>query len=199
MELNKEIFSIPQAAKYCFLSRGTIWKYVKSGELKASLTPGRQYRIISKDLESFMRDKGMYPLANYQPSSKKILIVDDDIQIQELLTTMLSAHQYETEVASSGFEAGAKVMKFKPGLIILDLIMPEISGFEVCRLIKKDPDTSHIKILAITGYDTEENRDRIMEAGADGYLAKPVVMDTLLQHVENLLNNKKYFTMNQKG
>ena len=116
-----------------------------------------------------------------------------------MFTTMLSAHQYETEVASSGFEAGAKVMKFKPGLIILDLIMPEMSGFEVCRLIKKDPDTSHIKILTITGYDTEENRDRIMEAGADGYLAKPVVMDTLLQHVENLLNNKKYFTMNQKG
>ena len=190
MELNKEIFSIPQAAKYCFLSRGTIWKYVKSGELKASLTPGRQYRIISKDLESFMRDKGMYPLANYQPSSKKILIVDDDIQIQELLTTMLSAHQYQTEVASSGFEAGAKVVKFKPGLIILDLIMPEMSGFEVCRQIKEDPDTSHIKILAITGYDTKENRKRIMEEGADDYLAKPVVIETLLQHVENLLNGE---------
>ena len=188
--MNKEIFSIPQAAKYCFLSRGTIWKYVKSGELKASLTPGRQYRIISKDLESFMRDKGMYPLANYQPSSKKILIVDDDIQIQELLTTMLSAHQYQTEVASSGFEAGAKVVKFKPGLIILDLIMPEMSGFEVCRQIKEDPDTSHIKILAITGYDTKENRKRIMEEGADDYLAKPVVIETLLQHVENLLNGE---------
>ena len=192
MELNKEIFSIPQAAEYCSLSRGTIWKYVKSGELKASLTPGRQYRIISKDLESFMRDKGMYPLANYQPSNKKILIVDDDIQIQELLTTMLSAHQYQTEVASSGFEAGAKVVKFKPGLIILDLIMLEMNGFEVCRQIKEDPDTSHIKILAITGYDTKENRDRIMQAGADDYLAKPVVIDTLLQHVENLFNPKSH-------
>jgi CheY-like chemotaxis protein len=112
---------------------------------------------------------------------------------------MLSAHQYETEVASSGFEAGAKVMKFKPSLIILDLIMPEISGFKVCRTIKEDPDTSHIKILAITGYDTKENLDRIMEAGADGYLAKPVVMDALLQQIEDLLNNDKYFTMNQKG
>ena len=149
---------------------------------------------MNREKNAFVRKIG-----NHQPAGKKILIVDDDPRILEMFTTMLSAHQYETEVASSGFEAGAKVMKFKPGLIILDLIMPEISGFEVCRLIKKDPDTSHIKILAITGYDTEENRDRIMEAGADGYLAKPVVMDTLLQHVENLLNNKKYFTMNQKG
>ena len=187
--MNEDVFSIPQAARFCAMSRGSIWKYVKSGELKASLTPGGQYRILKKNLESFVREKGMYPLASYQPAGEKILIVDDDPRIQESLTTMLSAHQYETEVASSGFEAGAKVMKFKPGLIILDLIMPEMSGFEVCRLIKEDPDTSHIKILAITGYDTEENRDRIMKAGADGYVAKPVLMNTLLQHVEKLLNN----------
>lgn len=136
-------------------------------------------------------------IEKHQPAGKKILIVDDDPQIQETLTTILSAHQYETEVASSGFEAGAKVMKFEPGLILLDLIMPEMSGFEVCRLIKKDPDTSHIKILALTGYDTKENRDRIMEAGADAYVAKPVLMNTLLRHIENLfiqtvINNNGY-------
>ena len=100
---------------------------------------------------------------------------------------MLSVHKYKTEVASSGFEAGAKVARFKPGLIILDLFMPEMSGFEVCRRIKEDPDTSHIKILALTGYDTEENREKIMKAGADGYMAKPVVIDVLIRHVEDLL------------
>jgi CheY-like chemotaxis protein len=136
-------------------------------------------------------------IEKHQPAAKKILVVDDDPQIQETLTTILSAHQYETEVASSGFEVGAKIMKFKPGLIILDLIMPEMSGFEVCRLIKEDPDTSHIKILALTGYDTKENRDRIMEAGADAYVAKPVLMNTLLRHIENLfvqtvINNNGY-------
>ena len=122
-------------------------------------------------------------LRNHQPAGKKILIVDDDIHIQDLITTMLSAHQYETEVASSGFEAGTKVVRFKPGLIILDLIMPGMSGFEVCRMIKENPDTSHIKILAITGYDTEENRKKIMEAGADAYLAKPFNLNTLLEGI----------------
>ncbi|MCK4784425.1 MAG: response regulator, partial [Desulfobacteraceae bacterium] len=63
----------------------------------------------------------------------------------------------------------------------------DIDGFKVCRRIKEDPDTSHIKILALTGYDTEENRKKIMEAGADGYLAKPVEREVLLRHVENLL------------
>ncbi|MBL7205913.1 MAG: response regulator, partial [Desulfobacteraceae bacterium] len=70
-----------------------------------------------------------------------------------------------------------------------DLIMPGMDGFEVCRRIKENSN-SPIKILAITGYDTQENRDRIMEAGADGYMAKPVMRDALLRHVEDLLNRK---------
>ncbi len=192
--MKEEVLSIPQAAKYCAVSRWTLSKCVRSGELKASRTPGGHYRILKKDLESFILEKGMHPLANNLSSSKKILIVDDDPKIQKVLTKILSAEKYETESASSGYEAGAKVVRFKPGLIILDLIMPEMSGFEVCRQVKEDPDTSHIKILAITGYDTEENREKIMEAGADGYLAKPLEKQTLIHHVNNLLNKNKSLT-----
>ena len=163
-------------------------KCVNSGELKASRTPGGHYRILKGDLEDFTIKKKMYPLVHNHSSHKKILIVDDDYQVQKLLTVMLSYKKYETETASSGFEAGAKVVKFNPGLIILDLFMPEMSGFEVCRQIKKDPETSHIKIIALTGHDSKQNRDRIMEAGADDYMAKPVEKDVLLQHVEDLLS-----------
>ncbi|MFH1953425.1 MAG: response regulator [Pseudomonadota bacterium] len=188
--MNQEMFSIPQAARYCAVSRGTLWKRVKSGELKASLTPGGHYRILKKDLEAFVFEKGMYPLANYQPSEKKILIVDDDPEIRKLFAKMLSDHQYDAKTASDGFEAGVKVAQFKPGLIILDLLMAGMDGFEVCRRIKENPATSHIKILAITGYDTEENRDRIMKGGADGYLTKPVEKRVLLEHVGSLLNQE---------
>lgn len=185
-KVNDEIFSIPQAAKYCAISRWTLLKYVNSGELKASHTPGGHHRILKEDLEDFINKNKMYPFVHKRFSKKKILVVDDDLHIQKLLTEMLSSEKYETETASSGFEAGAKVVKIKPDLIILDLIMPGISGFEVCRQIKKDPETSYMKILAITGYDTMENRDRIMKAGADGYMTKPVEKDILLQHVEDL-------------
>ena len=163
-------------------------KCVNSGELKVSRTPGGHYRIFKEDLEDFIIKKKMYPLVNKRSSNKRILIVDDDTQIQKLLTVMLSSKKYETETASSGFEAGAKVVKFKPGLIILDLLMPEMNGFEVCRQIKKGPETSYIKILVLTGYDSKENRERIMEAGADDYMVKPVRRDVLLRHVEDLLN-----------
>ena len=163
-------------------------KCVNSGELKASRTPGGHYRILKEDLEDFIVKKKMYPSVHNSSSNKKILIVDDDLQVQKLLTVMLSSQNYETETASSGFEAGTKVVKFKPGLIILDLIMPEMTGFEVCRQIKKGPETSHIKILVLTGYDSKENKKRIMEAGADDYMEKPVEKDVLLGHIENLLS-----------
>ena len=183
--MNQEIFTVPQAAKHCAIGRVTLWKYVKSGELKASLTPGGHYRILKKDLEAFARQKGMYPLANYEPPGKKILIVDDDPAIREIIERTLSACQYQTETAAEGFEAGVKVPTFQPGLIILDLHMPGKDGFEVCRQIKQNPATSHIKILIITGYDSEENQDRIVAEGADGYLAKPFKNDTLLRHVKD--------------
>ena len=187
--VDHEIFSIPQAAKRCAISRWTLMKCVNSGELKASRTPGGHYRILKQDLEDFIIKKKMYPQVYNHSSNKRILIVDDDIQVQKLLTVMLSSKRYEIETASSGFEAGTKVGKFKPGLIILDLIMPEMSGFEVCRQITKNPETSHIKILVLTGHDSRENRERIMEGGADAYLVKPVEKNVLLGHVENLLNS----------
>ncbi len=186
--MSQEILTVPQAAKYCAIGRVTLWKYVKSGELKASVTPGGHYRILKSDLEDFARRKGMYPIATYEPAKKKILIVDDDPEIRKLMERIFSAHQYETETAEEGFEAGVKVPTFQPGLIILDLHMPGRDGFEVCRQIKQNPETSHIKILIITGYDSEENRNRIVAEGADGYLAKPFEKDTLLRHVKNLLS-----------
>ncbi|MBC8391148.1 MAG: response regulator [Deltaproteobacteria bacterium] len=187
MKENNSLLSIPQAAGYCFTSRVTLWRWVKSGKLKAFISPGGQYKIRKKDLEAFISEKMIYLPLPENPQSKTILIVDDDPGIRDLLTKMLSAQKYETEVASSGFEAGAKVVKLKPGLIILDLIMPGMDGFEVCRRIKENPDTSHIKILAFTGYDTKENREKIMKAGADGYMVKPVERDVLLRRVEDLL------------
>ncbi len=196
--MEKDYYTIPEAAKICSVGRTTMWRWVKAGHLKASVTLGGQHRIRKADLESVLTEKGGYSLlaseiapkpefSGRSLSPKKILIVDDDPDIRKIMTRFLSAKDYEVAVASDGFEAGTKVMDFNPDLLVLDLIMPGIDGFEVCKRIKKNPRTSHIKVLAITGYDTEENRDRIMEAGVDGYLAKPIERDRLLEEVEVLL------------
>jgi len=185
-KMTKEMLTVGQAAAYCGLSRKTLFRRVKSGEIRASRTPGGHYRILKKDLESFILEKGMYPLAHKHFSRKKILIVDDDPQIQKLLARALQSHKYATETAANGFEAGAKVFNFKPGLVVLDLKLPDMNGVEVCRQIKQNPDTAHIKILAVTDYDTEENRERMLSAGADGYMAKPLDMDPLIQRIRDL-------------
>ncbi|MBW2576399.1 MAG: response regulator [Deltaproteobacteria bacterium] len=119
---------------------------------------------------------------------KKVLIVDDDPQILKMLNKTLSSNGYNVEEALDGFEVGAKTMQFKPDLMILDLYMSEMAGFEICERIKENPKTSHIKIIAHTGFDTKESRNRIMKAGADGYLIKPVKKSVLLQSIEALLD-----------
>ena len=198
MTVEKDFYTIPEAAKVCSVGRTTMWRWVKSGYLKASMTLGGQHRIQKAELQSVLADRGGYsiPASEKAPepefsgrplSPKKILIVDDDPDIRKILTRFLSTEDYEVDTASDGFGAGARVMDFKPDLLVLDLIMPGMDGFEVCKRIKENPRTSHIKVLAITGYDTEENRARIMAAGADSYLIKPLESRLLLQKVEMLL------------
>lgn len=189
--MQNNIFSIPEAANYSAVSRWTIWKYVRSGELKAFRTPGGHYRILKSDFETFMREKKMYPLATTIFTARKILIVDDDHRMQRLLGKMLSKNQHHIETASNGYETGTKILTFKPDLVVLDLSIPGMDGFEVCQRIKESEETSHIKILVVTSHDTEENQTRTMAAGADGYMAKPMDMEKLLNNVERLLGGKR--------
>jgi excisionase family DNA binding protein len=169
------------------MSRGTIWKYVKSGEIKSFMTPGGHYRIRQSDFNDFMLRNNMYPQASSEPESQRILLVDDEPKILKMLTTMLASAGYSLETAGDGFDAGVKLMTFKPGLVILDLVMPGMDGFEVCRQIKTNPDTAHIKVLAVTGYDSEKNRDKIFSEGADAYLTKPFFRNELMQTIGALM------------
>ncbi len=186
----KDVFSIPEAAKYCAVDRVTFWRWVKSGQVKTSATPGGHHRIMKEDLESFMVESGLSKFANKKFANKKILIVDDDPNILKVFSLALSSNNYQTAVALNGFVAGISVMQFQPDLIILDLIMPEIDGFEVCKRLKGDTKTSHIKIIVLTGYDTKENKKQAFEAGADMFLAKPVEKEDLLDSIESLLTQE---------
>ena len=181
-----QVFSIPKAAQQCGVSRGTIWNNVKSGELKAFRTPGGQYRILRRDLIDFMSRKQMPPLLADTARRGRILIVDDDASIGRMIGRILEPYGFVTETAGDGFEAGAKVFSFKPEMILLDLYMPGMDGFEVCRRLKADPSTADIKVLAISGQDTPETRERILSEGADGFMGKPLSPSQLVQQVVRL-------------
>ena len=122
------------------------------------------------------------------PERRKVLVVDDDPEIVNLIMKVLPwTDEYELASASDGFEAGVQVIKFCPDIVILDLMMPNIDGFEVCKKIKMNPTTNHIVILVITGFGTEENIQKALECGADFCIKKPFDINELEQKIGELL------------
>ena len=119
--------------------------------------------------------------------SSRILIADDNEQNVELLDAYLSGLDVETAVAVDGQETLDKVSTFQPHLILLDIMMPKLSGFEVCSQLKGDPATSGIMILMVTALNELGDIERAVEAGTDDFLSTPVNKVELLKRIENML------------
>ncbi|MDR3182642.1 MAG: response regulator [Planctomycetaceae bacterium] len=117
----------------------------------------------------------------------KILLADDNLQNVELLDAYLAARDCEIETAGDGNETLEKVRSFAPDLILLDIMMPKLSGFEVCQKVKSDPATKGIMILMVTALNELGDIERAVEAGCDDYLCKPINKIELLKRVDNML------------
>ncbi|MBI5805369.1 response regulator [candidate division TA06 bacterium] len=186
--MKQKTFTTFAIAKMLGVYPSTIANWVDSGKLKAFSTPGGHRRVLPGDLKTFLKLHDMPFPAGLTPEEIKILVVDDDPSILELVTGFLKSVKkgYKVFTAVDGFEAGRLLGQHDPHLVILDLKLPGIDGFEVCRQIKEQH--SRTRVLAITGYDNEENRQRIMKAGADAYLGKPFRMGKFLEECERLLS-----------
>ena len=117
----------------------------------------------------------------------RILIADDEPFNRELLEAFLSEGNYELEYAADGQETLDKTASFNPDLILLDVMMPKLSGFEVCEKLKKDPQTSSVMILMVTALSDLGDVERAVAVGCDDFLSKPINQIELLIRVENLL------------
>jgi PleD family two-component response regulator len=122
----------------------------------------------------------------------RVLIADDNPQGVELLEAYLGETSYEVETAYDGEETLNKVRDWKPDLILLDVMMPKISGFEVCKRIRANPQTRNIAILMITALDQPSDIDRAVEAGTNDFLTKPINKTELLNRVRSALSSRKY-------
>ena len=120
----------------------------------------------------------------------KILIADDNEANCELLEAYLSSVDCEIVVAVDGQDALDKVAEFKPDLILLDVMMPKLSGFEVCQTLKSNPDTRRIMVLMVTALNERGDIERAVQAGTDDFLSKPGNQVELTKRVENMLKLK---------
>jgi DNA-binding response OmpR family regulator len=117
----------------------------------------------------------------------RILVVDDEPDILELARVILKSKGYEVITANDGQEALEKVSVSKPDLIILDILMPRMNGFEVCKKLKSDQETASIPILMFTVLGRDKDREQGLKAGADDYLVKPFSAEELINIIKNRL------------
>jgi excisionase family DNA binding protein len=185
-----KVFTVSQACKYCKVSPKTIVNWIEAGYLKAYKTVGGHRRIKKEDLDTFLREHNM-PIFEeaIEEGPRRIMVVDDDRIVLETIVQALEEDEYGYELisASDGFEAGVQLSHFKPDLVILDIMMPDINGYEVCKKIKSNPETKNTKIIVLSGYLDEESFREMKEYGADLCFSKPLPLGRLKKEVASLL------------
>lgn len=178
---SKQSFSTSEVAKYCHVTADTIRKWAEAGKIRVFKTPGGHRRIRRDELLRFLRDNNIPVHQELDASSAKVLIVDDEKAVISVVRRFLERVEkpFQVEVAMDGFEAGQYVASFRPNIIFLDLRLPGLDGFEVCRRIKENPDTSSTHIIAMTGYYEGAAAERVKSLGAAMLLPKPFTPDDL--------------------
>ena len=129
-------------------------------------------------------------MSSASTSPPRILIADDDPQGVELLEAYLANTGYDVRSACDGEDALRQIQEWQPDLVLLDVMMPKISGFEVCKRIKAGPETRDIVVLMVTALDQHSDIDRAVEAGTNDFLTKPINKTELLLRVRALLESR---------
>ena len=184
----KTVFTTGEAAKICKVSQQTIIRCFDNGSLKGFRVPGSRFRRIPRDqLFSFMRDNGI-PTDALESGKRKVLIVDDDQELVELLTDVFDRDgRFDIRTANNGFDAGMLVKEFRPDLVVLDVMLPDINGKEVCQRVRKDENLQSVKIICISGMVEQDKIAELKAAGANDFMHKPFNVDRLLDRACALL------------
>jgi two-component system, OmpR family, response regulator len=188
MSTTKTVFTTGEAAKICKVSQQTIIRCFDNGTLKGFRVPGSRFRRIPRDqLFSFMKDNGI-PTDALESGKRKVLIVDDDEELVELMADLFERDgRFDIRTANNGFEAGMLVKEFRPDLVVLDVMLPDINGKEVCQRVRSDLSLEAVRIICISGMVEQDKIEELREAGANDFMHKPFTVEKLLDRACELL------------
>ena len=190
--IKKKALTTYEIAEHCQVTPRTVIQWINEGKLKAYRTPGNHSRVQIEEFLDFLKHYNMpVPaelISQEHDNKKRILIVDDDKGMVDAIYRVLKREKiYDLEIAYDGFEAGQKFSDFKPSLIILDIKMPGLDGYQLCSRIRSNLKNKDVRILLISGDIGPKEIRQINQSGADDYLEKPFKNHTLKEKIEDLL------------
>lgn len=185
---HKAVFTTGEAATICKLSQQTIIRCFDNGQLQGFRVPGSRFRRIPRDrLIEFMK-RNEIPLDGMEDDRIRVLVVDDDPQIIELFTDVLEADgRFEIDTAQTGYDAGVRTQQFRPDIVVLDYMLPDINGNLVCERIRSNPEFEDTKIVIVSGVVNQDEIDTLLGSGADDFVKKPFNIEKLIERMGEML------------
>jgi excisionase family DNA binding protein len=193
------IFSALEVANICGVVNQTAINWIRSGHLKAFTTPGGQYRVYAEDLSGFLEKRGMrvpdevVRVIKNDVEWETLIIIEDDHELNDILKRWFEKKlsSYTIIQAFDGFEAGKQLSMSKPGFIILDIGLPGIDGYELCKRIKEDPSFGQPFVIIITGIEIPQHKQVSLREWSDAFLIKPLnfaQLTTIIKDLEQSVN-----------
>ena len=174
-------------AKYCEVNVKTVLKWIEDKELESHALPSGKNRVPRESFVSFLKRFNLpVPQELEVSGSPRILIVDDEANVIQGIMRSLKTADYIIDSALNGFDAGQKLITFKPDMVLLDICMPGMDGVEVLRRLRASNETRHIKVIVISGYVDAETEEILKQIGVEGIISKPFYREELLQLMEKV-------------
>ena len=185
----KPVYTTFDISRFLSVDITTVMKWVDEGKIPAYKTPGGHRRVTHANFIDFLERFNMPVPPALAKQGRNVLVVEDDVATLRLFDRFLKKTDPEivVEKARDGFEAGQKLESFHPDLVILDINLPGVDGFRVCKTIRSTEKTRRTRILAVSGHSTPDRRSKILQCGADEFLAKPFSLDVFSEKIKELI------------
>lgn len=185
----EKTFTTHDIARFCDVYPSSVNQWIKAGDIRAYSTPGGHQRVTREDLVSFLTAHRIPLPKELKDEKKRVLIVDDEPELTKVLQQAFDLHpaRFASDVRYDGVSALVRVGEEHPALIILDILMPEMNGFQVCDLLKASPTTRDIKIIAVSGGKPVPTPEALAAHKIDAFFPKPFELDDVVAKAAALL------------